>query len=209
MKHQRIKIALLPCLLVLLVLVTAGTWSANDFFYQPSMGARGADEKNHFDSGLERVDAHLGKYKTLGDPQYGTLSEALTTIDTETKVTLTIPAGAVPITTNTTIPTNIALRILRGGKFDIADGVTLTINCPIDAGPHQIFAWSGTGKVGLGSRISHAYLDWWGAAGDGSTDDTDELAAANTAIMGKSIWLVFSPHKKYLSHKVRIDESFT
>ena len=113
MKHQRIKIALLPCLLVLLVLVTAGTWSANDFFYQPSLGARGAEEKTHFDSGLERVDAHLGKYKTLGDPNYATLAEALTTIGTETEVTLTIPAGAVPITTNTTIPANVALKVLK------------------------------------------------------------------------------------------------
>lgn len=199
MKRQRIKIALLPCLLVLLVLVTAGNWSANDFFYQPSLGARGVDEKNHFDIGLERVDAHLGKYKTLGDPKYGTLSEALTTIGTETEVTLTIPAGAVPVANNTAIPANVALKILRGGKFAIDDNVTLTIESPIEAGPYQIFSWTGTGKVSFGTspKVSEVLLDWWGPSGNGSADDTAKMNAAYDAVKGKKIWLVLSPNKTY------------
>jgi hypothetical protein len=199
MKRQRIKIALLPCLLVLLLLVTAGTWSANDFFYRPSLGARGAEEKTYFDSGMERVDAHLGKYKTLGDPHHATLSEALDTIGTETEVTLTIPAGTVPVTSNTTIPPNIALRILKGGKFNINNTITLIINGPIEAGPYQIFSWTGTGAVSFGSnsKVSQVYPEWWGAAGDGTTDDTDEVKVAYDAVKGKKIWLTFNPNRTY------------
>lgn len=62
----------MPRILVLLMAVflatqaAAGTWTDNQFVYKPSLGAKGETEKNTFDSGLDRVDAHLGKYKTLG-----------------------------------------------------------------------------------------------------------------------------------------------
>jgi hypothetical protein len=157
MKHQLIRVTGIFCLLLLAVTATAGTWSTNNFFYQPSLEARGATEKNNFDTGLNRVDAHLGKYKTLGDPSYSTLAEALTTIGSNS-VTLTIPAGTVAIASNTTIGSNIALRVFKGGQFNVNGGITLTINGPIDAGPYQIF--SGTGTVTLGG-VSTIYDVWY------------------------------------------------
>ncbi|MEJ2070467.1 MAG: hypothetical protein P8X58_08690 [Syntrophobacterales bacterium] len=106
-------------LLFCLVLVVAGTWTTNDFVYQPSLGARGAKEKSKFDTGLARVDSHLSKYKTLGDPGYATLSEALGTIGA-TDVTLVIPAGNFNLGSHTTIPSNVNLRVLKGGVFVLA-----------------------------------------------------------------------------------------
>ncbi|MBW1992100.1 MAG: hypothetical protein JRI59_08305, partial [Deltaproteobacteria bacterium] len=115
----------------------AGTWTANQFIYKPALGARGQTEKETFDAGLDKIDAHLGKYKTLGDPNYATLDEALTTIGSA-ETTLVIPSGTVSITADQTIPANVHLLVLKGGKFDLADGVTLTINGPFTAGLYQV-----------------------------------------------------------------------
>jgi hypothetical protein len=157
MKQQLIRIAGVFCILLMAAAAMAGTWSSNKFLYQPDQGARGATEKSTFDTGLTRVDAHLGQYKTLGDPGYSTLAEALTTIGSN-NVTLTIPAGTVTIASNTTIGNNIALRVFKGGKFNVNSGITLAINGPVDAGPYQIF--SGTGTVTLGG-VSTIYDVWY------------------------------------------------
>ena len=72
--------------------VYGGTWTPNQFFYKPSLGARGMTEKNNFNIGMEGVDTHLGKYKTLGDPGHSTLAEALATIDDKVKAPLRGPS---------------------------------------------------------------------------------------------------------------------
>jgi hypothetical protein len=95
MQRQFRRITGIFSILFVAAAVTAGTWSPNKFTYEPSLGARGTAEKDIFTTGLQRVDAHLGKYKTLGDPNYTTLTEALTTIGSS-EVTLTIPAGTQP-----------------------------------------------------------------------------------------------------------------
>ena len=61
MKHQFIRITGILGFLLLAAAATAGTWSTNKFFYQPALDARGTTEKNNFDTGLNRVDAHLAK----------------------------------------------------------------------------------------------------------------------------------------------------
>jgi hypothetical protein len=165
----------------------AGAWTGNQFIYKPSLGARGETEKNTFDAGLERVDAHLGKYKTLGDPGHATLTEALTTIGSAA-TTLFIPAGAVNVTANTNIPANVHLKVLRGGLFNISNGVTLTISGPLEAGPYQVFSWSGTGKVILGpGSVKAALPQWWGADHTGVNDCKAAIQAAHDAIRGGPI----------------------
>ena len=53
---------------------------------------------------------------------------------------------------------------MKGGYFNISNGVTLTINGPIEAGPWQILAWTGTGAVNLdGCPTKTFYLENWGA----------------------------------------------
>lgn len=144
-------------LLITTLLTTAGTWSTNNFFYKPKMGARGQTEKQIFESGLQLVDSHLGKYKTLGDPGYATLSEALDTIGTD-NITLHIPAGTVEVADNLSIPANVHLRVFKGGQFNVASTKTLTINGPIEAGAYQIF--SGAGSVAL-AGVSKIYDVWF------------------------------------------------
>lgn len=50
-------------ILLLVITAVAGTWTSNNFLYQPATGARGEDEKAKFDTGLSRVDARLGNEK--------------------------------------------------------------------------------------------------------------------------------------------------
>ena len=54
--------------LLLAIPAVAGTWTPNSFIYKPSTGARGEADKKTFDSGLDRVDARLGKEIWVGDP---------------------------------------------------------------------------------------------------------------------------------------------
>lgn len=181
MKPLRLKALTWLLVLGVATWVSAGTWTTHQFIYKPSQGARGELEYSRFNTGLERVDAHLGKYKTLGDPGYSTLSEALATIGSN-PVTLIIPAGTVAVNQNTTVPANVTLKVLKGGQFSIADGVTLTINAPPEAGPYQIFTWTGTGAVSFGSLVTEVLAEWFGAAADNSTDSAPAINKAITSL---------------------------
>ncbi len=168
----------------------AGEQTGNQFFYKPSLGARGAEEKSRFDAGLEAVDAHLGRYKTLGDPNYSTLSEALTTIGAG-QVNLHIPAGTVTVSANTTIPANVHLVVQRGALFSVANGVTLTLNGSLEAGPYQIFLHNGTGKVvfGANSPAAHRVDPAWWYPGTGHWDGAlaNAMAAVKNVGCGKLV----------------------
>lgn len=77
---------------------------------------------------------------------------------------------------------------LGAGKLSVATAVTLTIRGVVHAGiwqglptsaPRKIFDCTGTGKV-IGIRFVKP--EWWGAVGDGTTDDQPELQAAHDCV---------------------------
>lgn len=159
-----------------------GTWTASEFVYKPSEGARGGVEKNLFDAGMDRIDARLRKEIWVGDPKNGaTLSEAVTAIGNN-KAILRVPAGNWSITSNLAIPANITLKSERDAIFSIANGVTLSINGGLEAGAYPIFSCAGTGKVALGNYARDVWVEWWGAAGDGVIDNTAAITAAINAL---------------------------
>lgn len=90
-----------------------------------------------------------------------------------------LPPGTWTIASNNSIPANVTLKPLHGAVLSISNGATLTINGPFDAGPYQTFSCTGTGNVVFGpGAVKEVWLDWWGPAADGVTDDSAKLQAA-------------------------------
>ena len=88
--------------------------------------------------------------------------------------TFTVPSSLI-------IPSNVNLIAGQGCVFSVTSGSTLTIAGSIDAPPVQIFA--GLGTIAFdGPRIQQGYPQWWGAAGNGSTDDHIAIQASMDAI---------------------------
>lgn len=174
--------------LIMVTQVMAGIWTSNNFFYKPDEGARGISEKTKFDSGLNRVDTRLGNEKWLNDPAYGgDLQGAVTAIGSNPTV-LHIPPGAWPIVSDLTIPANITIKLPRGTVFNITPSKTLTINGGLDAGPYQIFSWTGTGAVVLSSNVDRVHPEWF-YSGSGAYTDAFNKAFASMAV-GAELFLL-------------------
>lgn len=96
----------------------------------------------------------------------GTLNATIAYLgSTETPV---IVSTSMTLTANLTIPSNIQLIITKGGSI-ISGGFTLTINGPFEAGLYQVFSGFGAGDV---TGLENPNCMWFGAKGDGITDDT-------------------------------------
>ena len=102
------------------------------------------------------------------------------------EATLRIPKGTHEVLADITIPSNICLQFDRGALLEVAETKTLTINGAIEAGLYQIF--DGAGTVSITPQTNTTLVEWYGAKGDGITDDAD---AINKALLngGKDIKL--------------------
>jgi len=176
MKSWVVRLLLLGAVALLVTEAQAGVWTANGFIYKPAVGARGDLQKDTFDSGLDQVDARLGKQVWVGDPNYGTTFQDAVTAIESSNVTLHVPAGTHSISADLSIPANIALKPVKGAVFSIANTKTLTINGPLEAGLYQIFSCTGTGKVVFGGPVREVYPQWWA-----STPTATAFQAAVTA----------------------------
>lgn len=74
-----------------------------------------------------------------------------------------------------TVPANVKLQFIDGGKIFIDANQTLTIEGDVEAGLFQIFEYASatTSKVEFGAtqRPRRVHPEWWGAKGDGTTND--------------------------------------
>ena len=83
------------------------------------------------------------------------------------------------VSADLTVPANMLLRFTSAGRLEIADGVTVTIDGPIDAPLWCVFAGPGTATFGSrNTAVRELYPQWWGARGDGEHDDTGAIQAA-------------------------------
>lgn len=87
-----------------------------------------------------------------------------------------------PIDANYTIPANVHFWVARGATFTIANGITLTINGTREIGDYQVFVLVGTGAVSFGDQEGVTSPEWFGAVGDGVTDDYAAIQAAYDAL---------------------------
>lgn len=88
------------------------------------------------------------------------------------------------LTSNVTIPANVTLLALGGCSLGIASGVTVTHKGKVEAPMTQWITVAGTGKLVLDGGTPEVYPQWWGGAGDGSTNNTPAFNAAIAALAG-------------------------
>lgn len=105
---------------------------------------------------------------------YLSLSAAITAIST-TQATIEIPA-LTTVSSSLTIPSNVTLHFMGQGQISVSAAQTLTINGPIIAPLRQVF--TGSGAVKGGGRVAIAFPEWFGAAGDNTTDDQAAIQKA-------------------------------
>jgi len=116
--------------------------------------------------------------------EVGSLKYVCDLLGSESK-TITLEKGTYSVGTSFTISSNVAIRMNNGAVLQIATGQILTINGPFEAGLYQVFDCVGTGAVTFGSgSVSEVYPEWWGAKGDGVTDNTNFI---NSAVLSGKI----------------------
>ncbi len=107
-----------------------------------------------------------------------TLNTALGSIGGDKK-TLLIAPGDWDINVPVSVPENVHLRFEAGARLQIKSGATLTIGGSIDAPLSQIFDMQGGTVVqSMTTRVAEIYPQWWGAVGDGTTNDTPAIQSA-------------------------------
>lgn len=79
-----------------------------------------------------------------------------------------------------TFPINVNVIFEPEAQLAPASTYTLTINSEVFAPRSQIF--SGSGTVQFGDKITESYPEWFGAVGNGTTDDTSALQDAANAL---------------------------
>jgi hypothetical protein len=92
--------------------------------------------------------------------------------------TILVPTGTYRIGTNLTIPRTHGLWFSVSGIMSIDSGVTLAINGSVDAPDAQIFAGAGLATGITFADVGRIHVRWFGAKGDGTTDDATEIQAA-------------------------------
>jgi hypothetical protein len=115
----------------------------------------------------------------------GALNLAITTINTAGQGTLVLDENKVfLIDANVTIPSNITLKSLAGGRFKVPSGRVLTVNAHIRVPrTRQVFEVTDVGGVLLSTNAaSPAYGPWFGMVGDGATDSNMPWKTACGAI---------------------------
>jgi hypothetical protein len=188
MKTLRYLLIVVLCLsLTGIALAQSGTYTSHGYFYLPPLGAKGTVEWQTYNAGMQTADTAIASKTstvalgyTIGDAGCTTLAAALTTIGS-TPATLHFPVAIYNIAANTIIPANITLAPENGAILSVPTGITLTINGPVQAGPYQIFSWTGTGVVVFGEgSVNEVNVNWWGAS-------TAASASVNTAAIQAAV----------------------
>ncbi len=96
-----------------------------------------------------------------------------------------LPRGDYRLSDSVTVPTGITLRFSRGAKLLPDADKTLTINGAVTAGSYAIFG--GNGEVAGNPRNEYGYPQWFGARGDGVSDDTAAFRKTISLLRGRVV----------------------
>lgn len=120
------------------------------------------------------VLAFTGTAREYTSSMFADLDTAIATIgSTEATLFITTP---LLVTANAVVPSTMQLSFLRGGSLNNGTK-TVTINGQVNSGLFKIF--DGTGAITFGTNsVGKVVPQWFGALGDGATDDTVAIQAA-------------------------------
>lgn len=145
----------------------------------------------------------LEKIHTSRFASYGSVSSMVNAIGSTRKHL--VCDTDVTLTEDTIFPATMSITIENGGSIALGD-YNLTINGPFEGSP-GCFICNGTGAVTFSSGLVTAHPEWWGAMGDGATDDTSALSAAFSSQAGT---VAFMAGKQYvLSSDLIVSQSIS
>src|SRR3990172_681169 len=102
--------------------------------------------------------------------------------------------GTYGAVSNVRLPTIAGVAFDVGAKLFVRTGATFTIRGPLEAPLSQVFSLVGTGVVAFGAgAVKEFYPQWWGAKGDGVTDDRSTIQATVNACLSAGGGTVFFP----------------
>lgn len=131
-----------------------------------------------FESCLENW-VNVKDFGAIGDgiaDDYVVLNNMLTFIDSNS-TDIFFPKGTYKIGSNITFPSNVVLHFANGAMLSPDSTKIITINGSIDAGLYHIF--SGSGSINGSLQVKEIYPQWFGAKGDGTTDDISAFVKLN------------------------------
>ncbi|MDO9533494.1 MAG: right-handed parallel beta-helix repeat-containing protein, partial [Deltaproteobacteria bacterium] len=199
MKNQGLQSAGLLVLILAAAVMLMGqslpkkpVWDKGAFPAAETKQSKGPAASGGVKSGSAGIEVRTAK----GVSNHKTIQAALAAAGSS-QATLHLSPGNWVIPENLDFPKNITLAFERGAILSVGTGVKVTINSEIEAGFQQIF--SGPGGVEGNIRARFIYPQWWGAQGDGVTDDYEAIAHAAHAARGK---VLFLRHGTYLTSQM-------
>jgi polygalacturonase len=126
-------------------------------------------------------------YTPYATSDYANLGAAIADIGAN-PATLYIDS-AIDLTANATVPSTLSIIDTREGYIVQTAAFTLTINGPFEAAG-KAFSGFAVGQVTFGTGyVWDIVSEWWGAVGDGATDDAVAIESALESLPGGNLRL--------------------
>lgn len=168
----------------------AGTYTPNHNFYKMDYGEQISTWWTKQNNNWDTVDKYLSSIMDAG--AYPSINAAVNACGNKT----TVITSPMTLTANLIVPSGCSLRIEKGGYIVKASTFTVTINGNFEAGLYTVFSGFTAGDVTFGSgSVKEVNPQWFGAKGDGTTDDTIATQAAIDSLTNGGI--VFFPAGTY------------
>ncbi|WP_420127250.1 hypothetical protein [Longimicrobium sp.] len=116
--------------------------------------------------------------------------------------TIYVPRGAYRIGTSLTLASDI--RFEQGAVLKPDAGVVVTLNGALDVRLQRFIDSSAVGSAVLINKSAELFPEWWGAAGNGTSDDCPALQAAMTEAARTGGVMLLGPRTYYIGASLEI-----